>query len=155
MEKASKGASLSPQELLQIGQTARAGERVRKFFESRRGNYPRLSHHAHEIPPLRDIADEIEFKIDSAGNIPDRASDALGSLRRQLANVRVRLQETAERIVTSPRYSRHVQETYATIRSGRLVIPFKAASKAMFNGIVHDTSQTGRPSSSSRRSWSP
>ncbi len=144
VEKASKGASLSPQELLLVGQTARAGERIRKFFEDRRGNYPRLSHHAREIPPLRDIAEEIEFRIDPAGNVPDRASDALGSLRRQLAGARARLQETAERIVTSPRYARHVQETYATVRSGRLVIPFKTASKAMFNGIVHDTSQSGQ-----------
>jgi DNA mismatch repair protein MutS2 len=144
VEKASKGASLSPQELLRIGRTARAGERVRKFFEDRRGNYPRLSHHAREIPPLRDIAEEIEFRIDPEGTVPDRASDALRTLRRQLANVRVRLQETAERIVSSPRYARHVQETYATVRSGRLVIPFKAASKAMFNGIVHDTSQSGQ-----------
>ncbi|MBP2674316.1 MAG: MutS2 protein [Deltaproteobacteria bacterium] len=144
VEKAAKGASLSPQELLLVGQTARAGERIRKFFEDRRGKYPRLAHHAREIPPLREIAEEIEFKIDSAGNVPDRASDALGSLRRQLAGVRGRLQETADRIVSSPRYARHVQEAYATVRSGRLVIPFKAASKAMFHGIVHDTSQSGQ-----------
>ena len=144
VDKASKGASLSPQELLRVGQTARAGERIRKFFENRRGNYPRLSHHANEIPPLRDIADEIEFKIDQDGTVPDRASDDLGPLRRRFANSRARLQETADRIVASPRYSRHVQESYATVRSGRLVIPFKAASKAMFNGILHDTSQSGQ-----------
>ncbi|MEW6720886.1 MAG: Smr/MutS family protein [Thermodesulfobacteriota bacterium] len=144
VEKAAKGGSLSPQELLLVGQTARTGERIRKFFEDRKGKYPRMAHHANEIPPLRDIAEEIEFRIDPSGNVPDRASDALGSLRRQLAGVRGRLQETADRIVTSPRYARHVQESYATVRSGRLVIPFKTASKAMFNGIVHDTSQSGQ-----------
>jgi DNA mismatch repair protein MutS2 len=57
-EKAVKGASLSPAELLLVGQTARTGERVRKFFEERRGKYPRLAHPAREIPPLRDLADE-------------------------------------------------------------------------------------------------
>jgi DNA mismatch repair protein MutS2 len=46
IEKAEKGASLSPAELLLIGQTARTGERVRKFFAERRGRYPRLAHHA-------------------------------------------------------------------------------------------------------------
>ena len=144
VEKASKGATLSPSELLLIGQTARAGERIRKFFDNRRGSYPRLSHHAHEIPPLRDIAEEIEFKINPDGNIPDRASDDLGPLRRRSANSRARLQETADRIIASQRYARHVQENYATVRSDRLVIPFKTASKAMFNGIVHDTSQSGQ-----------
>ncbi len=144
VEKAAKGGSLSPQELLLVGQTGRAGERIRKFFEDRRGKYPHLAHHAREIPPLREIAEEIEFRIDSAGTVPDRASDALGTLRRQLLGIRARLQETADRIVSSPRYARHVQETYATVRSGRLVIPFKTASKAMFNGIVHDTSQSGQ-----------
>jgi len=44
--KAAKGASLSPMELLGIGKTARVGERVRRFFEDRRGRYPRLAHHA-------------------------------------------------------------------------------------------------------------
>ena len=144
VEKALKGAALSPQELLIVGQTARSGERVRKFFDDRRGRYPRLAHHAREIPPLRDLADEIEHKVDAAGNVPDRASHALGTLRRQLAGVRARLQEAADRIISSPRYARHVQEEYATIRSGRVVIPFKAGSKGLFQGIVHDTSQSGQ-----------
>ncbi len=144
VDKAVKGASLSPGELLLVGQTARSGERVRKFFDDRRGKYPRMAHHARELPPLRELAEEIEFKIDSAGTVPDRASPALGPLRRQLANVRARLQETTDRIVASPRYSRHVQETYATVRSGRVVIPFKAGSKGLFQGIVHDTSQSGQ-----------
>ena len=142
--KAVKGASLSPQELLRIGQTARTGERVRRFFEDRRGKSPRLAHHAKEIPPLRDLVEEIELKIDADGNVPDRASPALGTLRRQVAQIRSRLQETADRILSSPRYSRHVQEAYATVRSGRVVIPFKAGSKGLFQGIVHDSSQSGQ-----------
>jgi DNA mismatch repair protein MutS2 len=144
VEKAAKGASLSPEELLRIGQTARSGERVRRFFEDRRGKYPRLAHHAREIPPLRELAEEIERRIDSTGIVPDRASPALGNLRRHLAQARSRLQETAERILSSPRYSRHVQEAYATVRSGRVVIPFKTGSKGLFQGIVHDTSQSGQ-----------
>jgi len=51
MEKAVKGAPLSPGELLLVGRTARTGERIRKYFEERRGKYPRLAHHAKEIPP--------------------------------------------------------------------------------------------------------
>jgi DNA mismatch repair protein MutS2 len=144
VEKAVKGASLSPQELLRVGQTARAGERVRRFFEDRRGKYPRIAHHAREIPPLRDLVEEIDLKIDADGNIPDRASHALGNLRRQLAQIRSRLQDTADQILSSPRYSRHLQEAYATVRSGRVVIPFKTGSKGLFQGIVHDTSQSGQ-----------
>ncbi len=144
MEKAAKGASLSPAELLLVGQTARTGERVRKFFEERRGRYPRLAGHARGVPPLRDLADEIDLKIDPSGNITDRASPSLGPLRRQLSDVRGRLQKTADEIVLSARYARHIQETYATVRSGRLVIPFKAAAKGLFQGIVHDTSQSGQ-----------
>jgi len=144
VEKAVKGASLSPQELLRVGQTARAGERVRRFFEDRRGKYPRIAHHAREIPPLRDLVEEIDLKIDADGNVPDRASHALGNLRRQLAQIRSRLQDTADQILSSPRYSRHLQEAYATVRSGRVVIPFKTGSKGLFQGIVHDTSQSGQ-----------
>jgi DNA mismatch repair protein MutS2 len=143
-EKAVKGASLSPAELLLVGQTARTGERIRKFFEERRGKYPRLAHHAREIPSLRDLADEIEMKIDPSGNLTDRASPSLGPLRRQLSEARNRLQNTAEEILSSPRYARYVQETYVTLRSGRLVLPFKAAAKGLFQGIVHDTSQSGQ-----------
>lgn len=142
--KAVKGASLSPQELLMIGKTARAGERIRRFFEDRRGRYPRLAHHANGIPPLRDIAEAVEQAIDSAGNVLDRASEALGPLRRHLVKIRSRLQETAEGILSSPRYARHVQETYATVRSGRVVLPFKTSAKGLFQGIVHDSSQSGQ-----------
>jgi len=100
--KAAKGASLSPTELLRIGKTARVGERVRRFFEDRRGKYPRLAHHANRIPPLRDVAEAVEQAIDANGNVLDRASDELGPLRRQLLKMRSRLQETAEGILTSP-----------------------------------------------------
>lgn len=142
--KAAKGASLSAAELLRIGKTARAGERIRRFFEDRRGAYPRLAHHAREIPPLRDLAEALEQAIDPEGNVLDRASEELGPLRRRMAQARSRLQETADSILSSPRYARHVQEPYATIRSGRVVIPFKTAAKGLFQGIVHDTSQSGQ-----------
>ncbi len=144
VEKAVKGATLSPAGLLLVGQTARTGERIRKFFDERRGRYPRLAHHARELPPLRELADEIDRKIDESGNVLDRASPSLAQLRRQLALLKGRLQKTADEIVTSSRYARHVQETYAVVRSGRLVIPFKIAAKGLFQGIVHDTSQSGQ-----------
>lgn len=144
VEKAAKSSSLSPAELLLIGQTARTGERIRKYFDERRGKYPRLAHHAREIPPLRDVADEIEQKIDPSGNVTDRASPSLGPLRRQLSDARSRLQKTAEEIISSPKYARHIQEAYTTVRSGRVVIPFKTAAKGLFQGIVHDSSQSGQ-----------
>ena len=144
VEKAGKGAALSPAELLLVGQTARTGERTRRFFEDRRGKYPRLAHHGRGIPPLRNLADEIDDKIDGSGNVLDRASPSLGGLRRQLQQLRNRLQKTAEEIIASPRFARHIQEAYATVRSGRLVIPFKIAAKGLFPGIVHDTSQSGQ-----------
>lgn len=143
VEKTVKGSPLSPLELLLVGSTARTGERIRKFFEERRGRYPHLARHAKGLPPLRELADEIDFKIDDGGNVLDRASTALGTLRRNLLSLRGRLQKTAEEIIASPRFSRHIQEGYVTVRSGRLVIPFKAAAKGLFQGIVHDTSQTG------------
>ncbi|MBF8257765.1 MAG: MutS2 protein [Actinobacteria bacterium] len=144
LEKAIKGSSLSPSELLLIGHTARTGERIRKYFEERRGKYPRLAHHAREIPLLRELADDIEQKIDPSGNVTDRASATLGPLRRQLSDARSRLQKKAEEILSSPRYARYIQETYTTVRSGRVVIPFKTAAKGLFQGIVHDSSQSGQ-----------
>ena len=144
VEKAAKGSSLSPAELLLVGRTARTGERVRKFFEERRGKYPRLAHHAREIPFLRDLTEEIELKIDPSGTLTDRASPSLGPLRRQLSVAKSRIQKTAEEILSSAKYARHIQETYATVRSGRLVIPFKTSAKGLFQGIVHDTSQSGQ-----------
>ncbi len=143
-EKAVKGSSLPPAELLLVAQTARTGERIRKYFDERRGRYPRLAHHARALPPLRDVADAIDAAIDGSGYVLDRASASLGQLRQKLAILKARLQKTAEEIVSSPRYARHVQEAYAAVRSGRLVIPFKVASKGLFQGIVHDTSQSGQ-----------
>ena len=82
--KAAKGASLSPAELLRIGRTARVGERVRRFFEDRRGRYPRLARHANGIPPLKDLAEAVEQAIDAGGSVLDRASEELGPLGGQL-----------------------------------------------------------------------
>lgn len=141
---AEKGASLAPADLLQVGGTARTGERIRKFFDEHRGRYPRLAHHVRSLPVLRELCDEIAHKVDESGGVPDRASPALAAARRRLLDLRERLQRSAELIVTSPRYARHIQEAYATVRNGRLVIPFKASAKGQFQGIVHDTSQSGQ-----------
>lgn len=144
VEKAEKGAPLSAAELLLVGGTARAGERVRRFFAERRGRYPRLAHHAGRIPSLRDLVGEIDFAIDEGGTVLDRASPVLASARRRAAELRERLKKTADAILSSPRYARHIQEAYVTVRAGRLVIPFKASAKGRFAGIVHDTSQSGQ-----------
>jgi DNA mismatch repair protein MutS2 len=144
VENAVKGASLAASELLLAGGTARAGERVRRFFAERRDRYPRLARHARMLPRLREIADAIELAIDPSGDISDRASPALAAARRRLSEHRHRLQKGVEEMIASPRYARYIQEAYATVRSGRLVIPFKAQAKGLFQGIVHDTSQSGQ-----------
>ncbi|MDQ2992195.1 MAG: endonuclease MutS2, partial [Candidatus Eremiobacteraeota bacterium] len=92
--------------------------------------------------PLNEIVRNVTDAIDERGTITDRASPALGRIRRNLANAQNDARDRAGSIARSG--NRAIQDDVVTLRDGRYVVPIKAEFSGEFAGIVHDTSSSGQ-----------
>ena len=93
---------------------------------------------------LRDLHRALTDAIDERGSVLDRASPALGRIRRSLAQAQSDARDRVGAILRSDRYARAIQDNVVTIREGRFVVPVKAEFSGEFPGIVHDTSGSGQ-----------
>ncbi len=143
IENAVRGRRLLAQDLLRVYDTLVVARRLRRSLIRREERFPILASIAHRIDPCPALADEIERCLDERGQVLDRASAELMSIRAEVRAVHERLMERLERILNAPRNARYLQEKYITQRDGRYVLPVKAECKGYFPGIVHDRSASG------------
>jgi DNA mismatch repair protein MutS2 len=140
---AQRGATLPPIDLLNILDTLRAAQRVRRTLSRQHDRIPLLADIAARIEPCEGLAGEINRCISGQGEVVDHASEKLASVRRELRTAHERLLEKLNRMITSARLAPYLQEALITQRSGRYVIPIKADFKGRISGIVHDSSSSG------------
>ncbi len=139
LRRARLGGSLEPEQLIEIADTIRAAEKL--FAEVRA--YPPLAAKTRFARPPRDVAEAIEHAIAGTGEVLDRASPRLGSLRAALRAAQARLQQRLDGLLRSPDLARALQEQLVTQRGGRYVVPVKAEMRGAVKGIVHDQSASG------------
>jgi DNA mismatch repair protein MutS2 len=94
--------------------------------------------------PLRELHHALTGAIDERGAVLDRASPALGRIRRHLNQAQVDARDRVAAILRSPKYAKAIQDNLVTIREGRFVVPIKAEFSGVLAGIVHDTSSSGQ-----------
>jgi DNA mismatch repair protein MutS2 len=92
---------------------------------------------------LPEIAREIDRCIDEYGEIKDRASKKLFSLRSEMKQVENRIRDRLESIIRGGKYLNKLQDTLITRRGDRYVVPVKHEYRNEFPGIVHDQSASG------------
>jgi DNA mismatch repair protein MutS2 len=139
LRRARLGGSLEPLQLIEIADTIHAAEKLFADVHP----YPPLAAKARFARPPRDVAEAIEHAIAGTGEVLDRASPRLGSLRAALRAAQARLQQRLDGLLRSPDLSRALQEQLITQRGGRYVVPVKAEMRGAVKGIVHDQSASG------------
>ncbi|NIP79656.1 MAG: hypothetical protein GWM90_10745 [Gemmatimonadetes bacterium] len=112
-----------------------------------------LARHMESLPPLRPLCDrlleldrtaeDIEARIDDAGEVRDDASPTLARIRRELRAQRNSIVERLERYSASLPAAYRVEDASVTVREGRYVIPVRREGRKHVGGIVHDESATG------------
>jgi DNA mismatch repair protein MutS2 len=133
------GRTLGPTDLRAVGDAiAAAAAAYNAVCES-----PVLQSVVAGYVPLRELQRAIADGIDERGAVLDRASPALGRIRRALAQAHVDARDRVGAILKSARYAKAIQDSVVTIREGRFVVPVKAEFSGEFPGIVHDTSSSG------------
>jgi len=143
VERAERGLTLLPAELLDIQSTLEAGQRLKRALTRLRDQFPRLADHASGIEPCPHLIAEIARCINGRGEVLDSASPELARIRREKAIAHQRLMDRLQGMISSPPNAPFLQEFYITERSGRYVIPLKAEFKGRIPGLIHDQSASG------------
>ncbi len=142
-ERADKGATLSPGELLAIASVLRT---ARMLYDYCHGNHlfdTVLDEIFDRLMPHRTLEEKISRSIISEELIADEASDTLANIRRQIRITNNKIKETLQKYVQGGSHAKYLQENIVTMRNGRYVIPVKAECKNEVKGLIHDTSSSG------------
>jgi len=143
IERAKKGGTLTPGQLLRVSGMLRVSRTMKEFFKREEAEkaYPRLEDLAYILVPVKALEDEIEKAIVSEEEISDKASQTLSNIRRSLKEKNSSVREKIGSIVKSN--SKYLQDDLYTMRGDRYVIPVKSEYKSQVPGLVHDQSSTG------------
>lgn len=144
LDRADRGGSLNTRELLVIADLLTAARRAKEYFNGDDDAQKTA------IDPLflslhgnRFLEETIKRAIPEEDTISDAASTELADIRRKMRAAQAKSRQVLQRIISSPTYSKVLQESLITQRDGRFVVPVKAEHRGDLPGLVHDISSTG------------
>lgn len=142
LERANKGGSLQPAELLHIAGVLRCTRSVKAYVEEEEAKSV-LDPLFHMLIPNKYLEEKIYKAIISEEEIADGASPELADIRRHIRIQSGKVKESLQKMISSPAFSKFLREPIITIRQGRYVVPVKSEHKNEIPGLVHDVSATG------------
>ena len=142
LERADRGGSLQPVELLRIAGVLRCARNI-KGYVSEDDKETVLDAHFKALTPNKYLEDKIFGAILSEEEIADNASPALADIRRHMRIQAGKIRDSLQKVISSPAYAKFLREPIITIRGGRYVVPVKSECKNEVPGLVHDVSATG------------
>ncbi len=143
VDLAARGGVLDPQALLDVKSTLISCRELKKAFEKRTEEYPRLTQTALGLPDSHGLVDSISRILSDRGEILDSASTKLADIRRELKVAQDRLMSRLQKYVTDSKTVSMLQEPIVTQRDGRYVIPLRSEFKGKIKAIIHDSSSSG------------
>ena len=139
-DRADKGAVLTIPELLNVGRLASCTKSLKDYAGNDGAS---LSDSFDLLAPTPHLDAEIKRVFVSEDTISDTASPELATIRRRIRNANSRVRETLQKFITSPSYTKYLQENIITQRSGRYVLAVRSECKNEIKGLIHDTSASG------------
>lgn len=142
LERADRGGSLQPKELLRIAGILRCARTI-KGYVAEDDKETVLDVLFRALTPNKYLEDRIFGAILSEEEIADNASPALSDIRRHMRIQSGKIRDSLQKVISSPAYSKYLREPIITIRQGRYVVPVKSECKNEVPGLVHDVSASG------------
>ena len=142
LERADRGGSLQPIELLRIAGVLRCARNI-KGYVSEDDKTTVLDALFSALTPNKYLEDKIFGAILSEEEIADNASPALADIRRHMRIQAGKIRDSLQKVISSPAYAKFLREPIITIRQGRYVVPVKSECRNDVPGLVHDVSATG------------
>ena len=145
LDRASRlGAVLQINQLLSISGLTSIAKRVKSQIKRLNvEEYPILVELTEDLPIFPELLNEIGRCLTPEGEILDRASPSLQSIRQKQAGLYDSIHNRLGSILRSSDYQKTIQENVITSRNNRFVIPIKQDHKSDLNGIVQGQSASG------------
>lgn len=140
---AARGGVIDPNALLDVKSTLISCRDLKKNFDKKEAEYPRLTLIVEGLPETYGLVDAITRILSERGEVLDSASPKLADIRRNLRVAQDRLMSRLQKYVTDSKTVQMLQEPIITQRDGRYVIPLRAEFKGRIKSIVHDQSSSG------------
>lgn len=138
-----EGASLDPLSILQTARLCEQAMSARSAILVERENAPVLWQLVENLPgDLNTIVARVTNKILPNGELDDRASPELASIRHEINVLRSRITRSLEGLMR--RSAEAIQDELVTIRNERFVIPVKADHRGRVQGVAHGYSSSGQ-----------
>jgi DNA mismatch repair protein MutS2 len=135
-----KGGTAGGEALLELATTLAAARRLRRQIDGPELR-PVTTALVAELRTLPELEQRLHFCLEEGGRVADRASPALGGLRRQLAGARAERRERLQELLR--RWAPMLQDTVIAERNGRPVLALKVGAASQVAGLVHDSSASG------------
>jgi DNA mismatch repair protein MutS2 len=143
LDRADRGGSLSISELIRVGDLLYAARRAKEYFNMDAMEPTAIDQIFLSIHGNRFLEDKIRRCIADENTVADAASPELADIRRHMRAALAKSRQILQKIISSPSYSKVLQDNIITQRDGRFVVPVKADQKGNLPGLVHDVSSTG------------
>lgn len=139
-----EGSVLSNKKILQVLNLAASSRKLLRFIKDNSETAPLLTSYNPDLFVDKMFEHHIQSVIDENGEVKEKASKKLSSLRKEIRDKQGDLIKSINRIMKSLEDQEMVREDYLTLRDGRMVIPIKAEHKRHLRGFIHSESSTGQ-----------
>ena len=140
--KAKKGATLAIPDIMKVGRSLRVSRRL-KYTIDKVKYCPLLADMTMGLFENETLEKKIFDAFLSETEVADNASNELRAIRIRIRKLNDNVRSKLQLFITSPKYSKYLQDNIITVRGDRYVIPVKSDCKGTIPGLVHDQSASG------------
>ena len=144
VKRADIGGALNTRELLDVALLLRAAAAAISYASGERDEKTAIDYLFSALRSNKYLENKISSSIISEDEIADSASSELSDIRRHMRLAGDKVRQILNKVITSPAYSKALQEPIITVRNDRYVVPVKAEQKSALPGLVHDISSSGQ-----------
>ena len=144
VKRADIGGALNTRELLDVALLLRAAAAAISYASGERMEKTAIDYLFSALRSNKYLENKISSSIISEDEIADSASSELSDIRRHMRLAAEKVRQILNKVITSPAYSKALQEPIITVRNDRYVVPVKAEQKSALPGLVHDISSSGQ-----------
>ena len=144
VKRADMGGALNTRELLDVAELLRAAAASISYWsKDRETEKTAIDYLFAALYSNKQLENKISAAIISEEEISDNASGELADIRRHMRLAGEKIRQALNKIISSPAYSKALQEPIITMRNDRYVVPVKAEHKTSVPGLLHDISSSG------------
>src|SRR5579875_1710709 len=140
VRRAQVGGTLEAEELAETGETLRAIGELDRWLNRIGDSFPRLGSLRRGVGEFSGLVAAIDGCLDSRAKVIDTASRRLSALRREIAQVEERIQETLRHLLRSPDVRRALRFPNFTMVGHHYVLPVSKDHRGEVEGSVLRTS---------------